>query len=961
MVRTSTVDRVLAIMTALVMIGLVPATGWAQNAAMATIEGKIVDESGGVLPGVTVTATSPALQLPQVSAVTDATGSYQLRDLPAPGLYRVSFELAGFQTYIRADMNLPVGFASRVDVTMKLGSVSETVEVSGQSPVVDVTNSARATSIDAQELRALPKGRTMQELFPMVAGLGVAGKPDVGDSQLAARAAVSTYGAALQPTMNVEGVNIATAHDMNTGMYLSSYNFSEVQFKTTGNNADVGMPGFAMEAIVKSGGNNFHGSWLSDYQNKKWQGNNITPELKAAGLTFTNPLKQYYAVAGDIGGRIVRDKLWFYGAYSKQSQTTGLISFVSGPNAAGCWTCGDAPPADVKSELPQYSTKVNAQLSQNVRVSGVLIRTAKFLSANGASATRPLPSTQVQHQTVQVWKGELSWTPTPAMAINALWGKNQSKTQYTPQPGMDVLGQPSSQEQTTRLFTGPHESPETRPSRGQPVTANVSYFTQRHQFKVGMELNFEGRNTQILKDQEHGDYLLIFNRGLPFQVVTYNYPVAAKNSMLRQSAYAMDTWKIDRFTLSYGIRANRYHAFYGDQEKPAGQLSPAASFPGQDILTWKDVVPRFGGSYDVLGSGRTVVKGTYGIFGDTMGSEYAGDFNPNGSTQTTYRWAGPCVPISFQNVSFNNTGCDIARSQLLALNPSSPDYVSATGGAAQRVNRDLKQAKIYEYTARLEQELIPNVAVSAGYVRHRINFNYGTITPLRPYSAYSVAVPLVDPLTGQTVNIYTYPSSFAGAAFNPTQHQAAEGDRPDISTTYEIAVTKRYSKRWNGSASYWATKNNKYLTSGTARTSIPASPNDDAFPTDETWNWEARAAAMYMAPFDIELSGTYRAQAGFKSQRTVNFTSPLLLQGAVTRRMEEVGAQSGPAIALANIKVAKSFKLSTSQRVEFNVQGFNLFNSSSATAVSFLTGSTFGRVTGIINPRVWRVAAEYRF
>ncbi len=955
MLRITAVNRVLFV--GLLAFGSAPAAVWAQGAASATIEGKVLDESGGVLPGVQVTATSPALQLPQVSVVTDAMGAYQLRDLPAPGVYRVTFELGGFQTYLRDDLTLLVGFAARVDVTMKLGSVSETLVVSGQSPVVDVTNSARAETLQTEELRVLPKGRTIHELFPMIAGLSSSGKPDVGDSQLAQQAPVTTYGAALMPTLNVEGVNISTAHTFSTGMYLSSYNFSEVQFKTTGNNADVAMPGVVMEAVVKSGGNDFHGMLLGDYERPNWQANNITPELRAQGLRFTNPLKKYYAYAADIGGRILRDKLWFYVATSKQSQTTGLISFVSGPNAAGCWTCADAPPADVITTLPQWTTKLNGQVSPSVRVSGVWMHTNKFFNAQGAGATRPLPSTPVLHQDVTVAKGEVQWTPSSRMAVSALWGRNTSKGAYTTQPGMDVPGQPSSQEQTTRLFTGPHEGPVTRPSRGQPVIANVSYFTGRHMFKAGTELNFEGRATQVLKNQEHGNYLLIFNRGLPFQILTYNYPVSADNAMNRQAAYATDTWKMNRVTINYGVRWDRYHAFYPDQHKDAGQLSPAADFPGQDLLTWKDVVPRVGGSWDTFGRGRTVVKATFGMFGDTMGSEYAGDFNPNGLVTTTYRWSGPCVPIAFKNVSFNNTGCDLQPGILSTLTPSSPNYVSATGGLNQRVNQDLKQAKIYQYTARLEQELIPNVAVSVGYVRHRINYNYGTITPLRPYSAYTVAVPLIDPLTGETVNIYTYPSSFAGAAFNATMHEAAPKDRPDVATTYEVAVNKRYSKRWNGSASFWVTKNDEWLTS----TRVPSSPNEDAFPKDETVSWEARGAAMYSAPFGIEVSGLYRAQSGFKGQRTANFTSPLLLQGAVTRRMEQLGTQTGPAITLASIKIAKVFRLGGTRRLEINGQGFNLFNSSAATAVSYLSGVTFGRVTGIVNPRVGRVSMEFHF
>lgn len=951
--RGRTITRFLLAMLILT-IGLARGAAAGQAAANASISGKVVDESGAVLPGVQITATSPALQLPQVLAVTDASGEYQLRDLPAPGLYRLAFELSGFQSHVRDGLNLPVGFAARVDVTMKIGAMGETVEVTGVNPVVDVANSSRSVAINKEELQALPKGRTMQELFPMVSGISVAGKPDVGDSNLASRSAVSTYGVNLVPTMNVEGVNITTSHDFNTGMYLSSYNFAEVEFKTTGNNAEVAMPGFNMEAVIKSGGNQFHGTAYGDYENPHWQSNNITPELEAQGLKFTNPLKEYYAYAFDLGGRVIRDKLWFYGGVSKQSQTTGLIAFVAGPNAEGCWTCGDAPPAYQTGTLPQRTLKFNYQPAAKVRLSALYTGTRKFHDSMAASATVPLPSTRVQNQTVDLWKGELQWTPSSRMVVNAIVGAAKSKTVYSAQPGMDVPGRPASREQTTGLMTGPHPSPETRPSFREPIKANLTYLAGAHTFKVGTELNFEGRATQVPFNLGNGNYMLVFNRGLPFQIRTYNYPVSADNDLSNQALFATDNWRIGRVTLNYGVRWDRYHSYYNEQHKPAGDLSPAADYPGQDVLTWSDFVPRVGAAWDLTGKGTTIVKGGYGLFGDTMGADYAGDFNPNGIVTTTYRWNGPCVPAQFNNVSFNNTSCDLTPGTLPTLTPDSPDFVSATGGLNGIVNHDLKQPRIHEYTARLEQQLVPNVALSVGYVHHRVYFNYGTVTPLRPHDVYTVAVPVVDPATGDILNLYTYPRDYAGAAFNPTMQQSAPSDRPDLSHVLEIAITKRYSKRWTGSLSFWTVKNNRWITA------VPIDPNEDAFPTDETRTWEARGAGLYRAPWDLNLSFLYRAQSGIYGQRTANFSNPLLLQGTVTRRMEPFGSRQGPTVQTTNLKVAKAFTVQ-GVRIEAGYQVFNMFNSSAATATSYLTGTTFNRVTGIISPRVSRVSLELTF
>jgi Carboxypeptidase regulatory-like domain len=142
----------------------------AQAGALGNITGKAADETGGVLPGVTVTATSPALQVPNVTAVTDAEGNYRLRDLPAPGMYRVVFELTGFQTIAFDGVSLTNGFTARIDAAMKVSTVTETVEVSGQSPVVDTVSVAGVSSVNLERIESTPLGLGIQNLLPLAAG-----------------------------------------------------------------------------------------------------------------------------------------------------------------------------------------------------------------------------------------------------------------------------------------------------------------------------------------------------------------------------------------------------------------------------------------------------------------------------------------------------------------------------------------------------------------------------------------------------------------------------------------------------------------------------------------------------------------------------------------------------------------------------------------------------------------------
>ena len=353
------------------VIGMAPRLRAGQSAQSASLVGKVTDQSGGAMAGVTVTLKSPALQVPQVTTVTGADGDYRLLELP-PGVYTVTFELTGFQTSARTDVHLTTGSAGRVDVVMKIGALSETVQVSGLNPVVDTVNVAGQTTLVQEQLRSIPMGGTMQEMLPLAAGLSMQTKPDVGDSNLASRSAIITYGVVLQATLDIEGINTVTAHDADTAVYLNSFALEEAQFKTSGNNAEIAFPGVAQVAVMKSGSNAFHGSARASYESPSWQGNNVTPALAAQGITNPNPIVEpgFYDYNFDLGGRIVRDKLWFYGGISKQAVTQGQIGFVAAPNADGCWfaSCGGTTAATTEQTLPQFNWKVNYQVSRTTKL-----------------------------------------------------------------------------------------------------------------------------------------------------------------------------------------------------------------------------------------------------------------------------------------------------------------------------------------------------------------------------------------------------------------------------------------------------------------------------------------------------------------------------------------------------------------------------------------------------------------
>ena len=226
----------------------------AQGGRTSVIHGVVTDDSDAAMPGVTVNLTSPALQVPLLSAVTGTDGTYRFGELPA-GTFRVSFELAGFSNFVREDVRLTIGFTARIDAKMAIGTLTESVTVSGQSPVVDLTATGTAATFTNETLNEIPRGRDLWAVVEMAPGVSRAGAPDVGGSRMASRPAMETYGVEAQPKLEVEGINISTGGDANSAVYLNYFGFDEIQFKTSGTDAEVGTPGMQMIAVLRSGSN----------------------------------------------------------------------------------------------------------------------------------------------------------------------------------------------------------------------------------------------------------------------------------------------------------------------------------------------------------------------------------------------------------------------------------------------------------------------------------------------------------------------------------------------------------------------------------------------------------------------------------------------------------------------------------------------------------------------------------
>src|SRR4051812_38699116 len=716
-------------------------TAFAQSVASGTIEGTVKDESGSVLPGVTVTASSPQLQVGQLVQVSDTTGAYKFVDLPA-GTYRVRAELQGFSATVHDDLRLTVGFDARIDLTLKLGAVEEAITVSGQSPVVDVSTTTASVAFTKEVLDSIPRGRDLQNVFAMAPGVTQA-VADVGGSTLAQRQNLSSYGVLSQPKLQVEGMNITMGADQNTAIYFNDSTLEEVQIKTSGSDAEVSVPGISMVAIMKSGGNTFHGAYQISTETPALQADNLNDALRAQGLTATSPLKNFYDLAADLGGRIIRDKFWFYAAYGRQAKNEGLVGFASGPGSDGKYLTTDDPLANVETSLSQISTKLSYQLSKNNRLVYAWQRGTKAQPQNNAGRFTPLESTRDYLNPTAIQKIELQSMINPRVLVNAVAGYSGYVTDYDAARSYARADAPPRQDLATTLNTGSAPLHQNKTRDRFQTDDSISFFPERsfagkHEFKTGISIYLDKSSDGYSNNLACNCILYTDTIGgvpnTPSQIRLYNTPVVPADHDNTYAWYLKDSWRAtSKLTINLGIRWERQHSFLPAQEYSGARdwptVFPAGTFPQIEVQKLTRAVPRTGLAWDV--GGKSVVKATFGLYNYLLGDTYADAFNRNATAQAMFNW-------------HDLNGDKLYQPGEVNLDVNGSDFRSITAASNQILNPNLKSPDIWETTASFERELAANMGLRVMYVNkvlsksiynpaHTATNSFVVINTLRPF------------------------------------------------------------------------------------------------------------------------------------------------------------------------------------------------------------------------------------
>jgi len=926
-----------------------------------TIQGRTTDAQGAVLPGVTVTATSPSA-LGAQTTVTSEAGNYRFPALP-PGQYELNFELAGFNTLKRSGILISLGFTATINVELALATLQETVTVSGASPVIDTTATRVVQNFKLEQLQSLPNGRDMWALLAVTPAV-MMGRIDVGGNRAGTQTGYTAYGFNGQVRVLIEGIN-TTEGTGGAGFYFDYSSLEEVFLGTSGQSAEMPNPGVQSQFIAKSGGNQFNGEGYLDWYNNSLQGSNIPDQYTAPTAFFgvpirahSNEIDRYYDTALNVGGPIVQDKIWWFGTYRTQ------FNAIQQPNFQFDKT--------FNTKLWNAVGKGTYQVNPRHKIVGYYQWGQKIQANRLPQATytyRDEGPTNRQDSGSWVYKGEWNGTVSNKLYLEARYG---DFGYYFPQITNGT--QPYYfRDSGTLEITGSHQKNQNDRDRKQWNLASTYFLDSAkgsHTFKMGAEMLKELQWFGVLQGVG-GHIEHVYNQGVSNQVI-FRIPTATQvgglkvndqghltteNALDQLSLFVNDTWSVGRFTINGGVRWDRYNGWLPEQNQLAAAIGPPAihiqakTFPETDLFTWNQLAPRIGVVYDLTGDGKTVLKGNYGLFWHNPGVGVPSDVNPNtGTKSATYGWNDLAVCA----------GC-IAGDRRWQPGEETAQQ-SATLEGATRLDPNITAPYSHEASAWIERQLSDTLGVRAGFVYKTEDDLLALYIPTRGLDVYGRSgVPFnfidngVDGVRGtsddRNIPMVGLPSANAATNFPTTQ---VEMNLPQYSRfkTAEVSFNKRYGNKWSaslGGAYTWL----RDFPNG-----FPQNPNQPGVEDRSTWN--LKASGSYDAPYGIRISPVLRHQSGVNYARTGTIAFPTGITGSGTGiYLEPANSNREDNIWVFDIRAEKTANLIGRTRARLFFDLFNITNSHASETISRATGTGYQKPSAILAPITARIGFRF--
>jgi hypothetical protein len=740
--------------------------------AQASITGTVRDSSGAVLPGVTVEAASPALIEKVRTATTDGNGQYRIVDLRA-GEYSVTFSLQGFSTVKREGVTLEGAFTATVNGDMRVGALTETITVTGESPIVDTQSIKRQIVLDNDTISAIPSSRSYNNLIQLIPNsINQAGAPT--DVQVVPGMVVfgGFGGRSNEGRVNVDGMSVGSAFN---GAGVSSYivdvgNAREIAMTTSGGLGETEGGGPALNVLPKEGGNSVHGTFFVTGATGDMIGSNFTPELQARGLSTPGETRKVWDFNLGLGGPIKRDRLWFYLNLREEGSERTVPGMFANKNAGDPtkWTyeADTTRPAVLAASYRITALRLTSQVTprNQVKVFWDMQRPCEGGAAQGygGSACRVSGDGEVYAGSTAAPTPSASAIAAPETAGYRDYGNRVSQAKWTSPVNSRLLLEGGFSMYLSRYGGGQLPGLPTEDlirvteqcAGGCPLNGNIanlsyrslnwfsninwnnqwnaaaSFVTGSHNIKVG----YQGA---LLIDQRKnfGNNQFINYRtqnGVPDQITLNINRFGILQSVRSDAFYAQEQWTMGRMTVSGAIRYDHAWSYFPEQTVGPSRFFPnAVTYPRTTgVEGYHDLWPRAGVAYDVFGTGKTSVKFNFGRYLEA--AQNGGFFtalNPTArlSTTTTRTWQdddrdwiadcnltnpaaqGTQTPAGGVADGIDFCGANASANFGTQVFDSTLDPDLLSGWGVRSGD--------WQWGASIQQEVLPRVAVELGYQR----------------------------------------------------------------------------------------------------------------------------------------------------------------------------------------------------------------------------------------------------
>jgi hypothetical protein len=1004
MARKFVVRTFLLVVASLV---LVPALARAQSMFTGTVK----DTSGAVMPGVTVEAASPVLIEKVKSAITDENGLYRIVDL-RPGTYSLTFTLPGFNTIAREGIELQSNFTATINIELSVGTLQESVTVSGASPVVDVQSNVKQQVLSREVLDAVPTAKTIQGLGQLVLGVTL-NSPDVGGSRAMQQTYFTIRGTGgAQSVVLVDG--LMTNGLMGDGAVMAYHNEAmsqEMVYQTAGGAAETLTGGITMNLVPKDGGNQFRGGAKYAKSPSSWQGNNLTDKLIAMGVTGVDRIDHFEEFNIEQGGPIMKNKLWFFGAFrqayydkpiANTFQTDGRLPY---PQAYKL--CADSPGSceqgisDEKMANPVV--RLTWQASERNKLAVYMDRALRLRGHAMGSLTDPNTASVIWN-TPTFATGSMKWTSTLSSKLLLEVGTSFNRERYDNlyQPGIlaergtaDWYRNVRRDDTSTGYLWGASGAQLGNYPDRYNFQGSLSYVSGAHNVKVGAmdQFGFYRRYNNA-----NADLYQTYQNGSPLRVTVLNTPLEVQENLdTNFGIYAQDQWNMGKLTLNYGARFDYLKQRIVGQPAMQGRFANVAPYDDIELPVWKELSPRVSAVYNLTGDGRTAIRAGYNKFVTAQTTGFAQLYNPTALTTQQLAW----TDVNSNDIADGERGCTGYPTVGCEINFAALPTNFGVRSLAQ-FDPDLKRPYQLAFNAGITHEVLTGLTASFEYFRsdfRNITVRQNSLRTAASYDQVSIA----SPLDGASVPVWLPKPGVASQVANV---DSTSEDMKRAYNGFDFSFNARMPRgiRAFGGFSMERTINDVCVSAASdPNRSLYCNQAESGIP----WQKQIKGTLVYPLPWQgISFSVAYQGLNGYLSgtaaQAYGGFTAgtgfdrpnglgTFFLVAPTTRYAADCkgactpGALVLPTMAasgLASISVPlvapeteftpriNQFDVSVSKAIEFGafrvtpkLDIFNALNSDDYTAVATAQygAATYMRPSVVLQGRIVRIAADVRW